>query len=86
MASGLVTRNGHLPQREIGLVPLKFVSLGFGIVTESGSPVRFCPRFMRRTPSIDALIPALYLKGSRPGISLNLGSDPGLKAERSFVG
>jgi hypothetical protein len=48
----LVVRNGHLPEREIvELVPLRFVSLGYGIVTEDGSPVRFCPALCAGHPA-----------------------------------
>jgi hypothetical protein len=50
----------------VELVPLKFVSLGYDIVTKDGSPVRFCLGLFR-TPSVDALIPALYLKGISTG-------------------
>ena len=65
----LVVRNGHLPAREI-------VS-GIGSIKVRQPRVRhrdggrftsaILPRFMRRTPSVDALIPALYLKGISTG-------------------
>ena len=65
----LVVRNGHLPEREI-------VS-GIGAIKVRQPRVRhrdggrftsaILPRFMRRTPSVDALIPALYLKGISSG-------------------
>ena len=69
------------------LVALKFVSFGFDTVAEGGSPMRFRSGLCAGRPSIDALIPALYLKEISTGdFTESLGSDPGLKAERSFVG
>jgi len=76
----LVVRNGHMPEREI-------VS-GVGSIKVRQPRVRhrdggrfssaILPRFMRRTPSVDALIPALYLKGISTGdFTLSIGSDPG---------
>ena len=65
----LVVRNGHLPEREV-------VS-GVGPIRGRQPPVRhrdkgrfssaILPRYMRRAPSVDALIPALYLKGISTG-------------------
>jgi transposase-like protein len=65
----LVVRNGHLPEREI-------IS-GIGRIKVRQPRVRhrdggrftsaILPRFMRRTPSVDALIPVLYLKGISTG-------------------
>lgn len=65
----LVVRNGHLPEREI-------VS-GIGAIKVRQPRVRhrdggrftsaILPPFMRRTPSVDALIPVLYLKGISTG-------------------
>jgi hypothetical protein len=45
----------------------QFVSHGCGIGTRDAFPVRFYPKYMRRVPSVDALIPALYLKGISTG-------------------
>jgi putative transposase len=65
----LVVRNGHLPEREI-------VS-GIGAIKVRQPRVRhrdggrftsaILPPFMRRTPSVDALLPVLYLKGISSG-------------------
>jgi hypothetical protein len=44
-----------------------FVSHGSGIATRVDFPVRFCPNICARAPSVDALIPALYLKGISTG-------------------
>jgi transposase-like protein len=66
----LVVRNGHHPEREL--------VTGIGPVTVRQPRVhdrrpgqrfssRILPRFMRRVPSIDALIPCLYLKGISTG-------------------
>ena len=65
----LVVRNGHLPEREI-------VS-GIGAIKVRQPRVRhrdggrftsaILPPFMRRTPSVEALIPVLYLKGISSG-------------------
>ena len=65
----LVVGNGHLPEREL--------STGVGPVTVRQPRVRhrdgrrfssaILPKYMRRAPSIDALIPALYLKGISTG-------------------
>lgn len=62
----MVVRNGYLPERKI--------QTGLGDLSVRKPRVRdkrgeelfssaILPRYMRRTPSIDALIPALYLKG-----------------------
>lgn len=62
----LVTRNGYLPEREIqtGVGRLKVKKPR---VTGEAFTSAILPRYMRRTPSIDALIPALYLKGVSTG-------------------
>jgi putative transposase len=89
----LEVRNGHLPEREI-------IS-GIGAIKVRQPRVRhrdggrFCsailPRFMRRTPSVDALIPALYLKGISTGdfseaLAAILGEKAsGLSATRHFA-
>jgi putative transposase len=61
-----VVRNGFLPERDIisGAGPL---SIRQQRVRSRGAGTRFTsrilPPFLRRVPSIDALIPVLYLKG-----------------------
>lgn len=65
-----VVRNGSLPEREIitGVGPLRVKQPR---VRERGDGEPFyskiLPPFMRRTPSVDALIPVLYLKGVSTG-------------------
>ncbi len=62
----LVVRNGTLPQREIhsgvGRLRIKQPRVNDRREHERFTS-RILPPFMRRTPSIDSLIPALYLKG-----------------------
>lgn len=66
----LVVRNGHLPEREIltgiGPIPIRQPR-----VNDKRPDQKFTstilPPFMRRVPSIDALIPCLYLKGISTG-------------------
>jgi putative transposase len=66
----LVVRNGHLPEREIltGIGPLPIRQPR---VNDKRPEQKFTsnilPPFMRRVPSIDALIPCLYLKGISTG-------------------
>lgn len=66
----LVVRNGHLPEREIftGAGPL---SVKKPRVNDRREGHRFAsnilPSYLRRSPTIDALIPALYLKGISTG-------------------
>lgn len=66
----LVVRNGHLPEREIhcGVGRLRVTKPR---VRDGREGHRFTskilPPFMRRVPSIDALIPILYLKGIATG-------------------
>jgi transposase-like protein len=65
----LVVRNGHLPERDL--------VTGVGPLTVRQPRVRhreglkfsraILPKYLRRVPSIDALIPALYLKGVSTG-------------------
>jgi putative transposase len=62
----MVKRNGHLPCRQI--------QTGLGEVTISKPRIRgisftssILPRYMRRVPSIEALVPTLYLKGISTG-------------------
>jgi len=66
----LVVRNGYLPEREIltGIGPL---AVKQPRVADRREGERFSsqilPPYMRRVPSVDALIPALYLKGISTG-------------------
>jgi len=66
----LVVRNGSLPEREIvtGIGPLR-VKQPRILDRREGQHYtsNILPRYMRRVPSIDALIPALYLKGISTG-------------------
>lgn len=65
-----VVRNGSLPERELvtGVGPVKIKQPR---VHDRREGERFTsqllPPFMRRTPSVDALIPVLYLKGISTG-------------------
>ena len=65
----LVVRNGHLPEREVvsGVGPIRVRQPR----VRHRDRGRFCsailPKYMRRAPSVDALIPALYLKGISTG-------------------
>jgi len=86
----LVVRNGHMPEREIqtgiGQVPVKAPR----VRDKSGSGIRFSssvlPPYLRRTKSLEELIPWLYLKGISTGdfseaLAALLGPDaPGLSA------
>jgi transposase-like protein len=66
-----ITRNGYMPAREIltGMGPLEIKQPRIDDLNLKGHSVcqRFTsnilPRYLRRIPSIDNLIPALYLKG-----------------------
>ena len=66
----LVVRNGHQPERQVitGAGPL---TVKKPRVHDRRAGHRFTsailPRYMRRAPSIDALIPVLYLKGISTG-------------------
>ena len=62
----IVKRNGHLPPRQI--------QTGLGNIIVEQPRVRgvaftsaILPKYMRRLPSIEALVPALYLKGISTG-------------------
>jgi len=63
-------RNGYLPEREvqtgIGPIPVKQprVRNKAGSTTYSSA---ILPKYLRRAPSLDAVIPALYLKGISTG-------------------
>lgn len=65
-----VVRNGHLPEREL-LTGVGALTIKQPRVRDRRAGQRFTsqilPPFMRRVPSIDALIPALYLKGISTG-------------------
>ena len=65
----LVVRNGHLPEREIvsGIGPIKVRQPRVRHRDGGRFSSAILPRFMRRTPSVDALLPALYLKGISTG-------------------
>ena len=66
----LVVRNGHLPERDLvtGLGPVRIRQPR---VHDRRPGEKFTskilPPFMRRAPSLDALIPCLYLKGISTG-------------------
>ena len=66
----LVKRNGYLPERKIVTGAGK-VSVKQPRVRDGRSGYKFTssilPPFMRRVPSVDALIPVLYLKGISTG-------------------
>jgi putative transposase len=68
-AARLVVRNGHSPEREIvgGIGPSKVRQPRVRHRDQGRFSSAILPRFMRRTPSVDALIPALYLKGISTG-------------------
>ncbi len=68
----IVVRNGYLPERELltGIGPVKVKQpriddrkLRKKSEGTEGFSSRILPRYLRRIPSIDNLIPALYLKG-----------------------
>jgi len=71
----LVVRNGYLPEREIvtGIGPLRVRQPRVDdrkLRRYNGAEVfssKILPRYLRRIPSIDNLIPALYLKGISTG-------------------
>jgi putative transposase len=60
----LVVRNGHLPERElvsgVGPIPVRQPRVHHRDKGHFTSAI--LPKYMRRAPSIDALLPALYLK------------------------
>jgi transposase-like protein len=68
----LVVRNGHLPQRELvtGIGPLKIRQPRVDdrvLGQEQRFSSQILPRYLRRVPSVDNLIPILYLKGVSSG-------------------
>ena len=70
----LAVRNGHLPKRSlvtgIGPIPIRQPRVDDRPLTKQGES-RFSsailPRYARRAPSVDSLIPTLYLKGVSSG-------------------
>ena len=71
-----LVRHGHGPERQvqtgIGPVAVRRVKLrDRGAGADDGERIRFTsailPRWARRTPSLDALLPALYLRGVSMG-------------------
>ena len=64
-----VVRNGHLPERQlitgVGPIPVRQPRVRH----RDGQPFSsaILPKYLRRVPSVDALIPALYLKGVSTG-------------------
>jgi len=90
----LVVRNGYLPKRTIrsgiGPVAVHQPRVRDRRVDRDGNPCRFSskilPRYLRRTRSLEELIPWLYLKGVSTGdfteaLASLLGNDaPGLSA------
>ena len=71
----LVVRNGHLPTREIqtpvGNVEVRKPRVNDRRVDEDGNRIRFTskilPPYLRKTKSLEELIPWLYLKGISTG-------------------
>jgi len=66
----VVVRNGHLPKRDLvtGAGPVAIEQPRARDRTgQSKFTSRILPPFMRRVPSVDALIPILYLKGVSTG-------------------
>jgi transposase-like protein len=68
----LVVRNGYLPDRELvtGIGPLKVRQPRVddrALTHEERFSSQILPRYLRRVPSVDNLIPTLYLKGISSG-------------------
>ena len=65
----LVVRNGHLPEREVisGAGPIPVCQPRVRHRDQGRFTSAILPKYMRRVPSVDALIPALYLKGISTG-------------------
>ncbi|MBW1906660.1 MAG: IS256 family transposase [Deltaproteobacteria bacterium] len=90
----LVVRNGYAPQRDVqtglGAITVKQPRVNDKRTDEDGCPLRFTskilPPYLRRTKSIEELIPWLYLRGISTGdfsqaLAALLGPDaPGLSA------
>lgn len=62
----IVKRNGYLPSRKI-LTGIGGIEIQKPRIRGAHFSSYILPRYMRRVPSIDALIPALYLKGISTG-------------------
>ena len=90
----LVVRNGHAPERELqtglGAIPVKQPRVNDKRVDDDGNRLRFTskilPPYLRKTKSIEELIPWLYLRGISTGdfsqaLAALLGPEaPGLSA------
>jgi putative transposase len=68
----LVVRNGHLPQRDLvtGIGPLKIRQPRVddrALEQDKRFSSQILPRYLRRVPTVDNLIPILYLKGVSSG-------------------
>lgn len=65
----VVVRNGHLPERELvtGLGPLSLQQPRVRHRDQGRFSSAILPPYLRRVPSVDALIPALYLHGVSTG-------------------
>jgi transposase-like protein len=68
----VVVRNGHLPERELvtGIGPLKIRQPRVddrALDQDKRFSSQILPRYLRRVPSVDNLIPILYLKGISSG-------------------
>ena len=65
----LVVRNGHLPEREVlsGAGPIAVRQPRVRHRDKGCFSSAILPKYMRRVPSVNALIPALYLKGISTG-------------------
>ncbi len=68
----LVVRNGYLPERKLvmGIGPLKIHQPRVddrSLLEEQRFSSQILPRYLRRVPSVDNLIPILYLKGVSTG-------------------
>ena len=70
----MVVRNGFLPERSIltgiGPMPVKQPRVRDKREDKETFTSAILPRYLRRIPSLDNLIPTLYLKGYPPVISL----------------
>jgi putative transposase len=68
-ARAVVVRNGYLPERDLvtGVGPLKVRQPRVRHRDAQQFTSAILPKYMRRVPSVDALIPALYLKGVSTG-------------------
>ena len=64
-----MVRNGHLPEREVvsGAGPIAVRQPRVRHRDKGRFSSAILPKYMRRVPSVDALIPALYLKGISTG-------------------